>query len=331
MTPLRAFAPLCFVLLVCVVCALTGCRAGTSGSDASESGGAAEDLAAQGSAALSRGDREAALAQFARAIEVNPRLTRAHLGMGDAQRLSGDYAKAESSYSTAAQIEPLNYDAQYLHGLVLHALNRISDAIGAYLRALQLRPESYEANLNVATAYYQGHEHRQALPYALAAVKLRPDDGLSRANLGAVYAALGQDREAVAEYQQAAERMELTPPLLLNLSESLGKLGRYEEMRNALGQLVKTAPSAASFERLGFAQFKLREYDAARASFQGALTIDPDYFPALNGLGVCELNTYVWSERRDAGALERALASLRRSLQLNRNQPKIEELLTRYR
>ncbi|MFN0012295.1 MAG: tetratricopeptide repeat protein [Phycisphaerales bacterium] len=334
MTPLRAFASLCFVLLVCAGCLLTGCRSGDSASDTSatsDSGGAGEDLVAQGSASLSRGDREAALAQFAKAIEVNPRLTRAHLGMGDVQRLSGDYAKAESSYSTAAQIEPLNYDAQYLHGLVLHALNRISDAIGAYLRALQIRPESYEANLNVATAYYQGNEHRQALPYALTAVKLKPDDGLSRANLGAVYAALGQDREAVAEYQQAAERMELTPPLLLNLSESLGRLGRYEEMRNALSQLVKTAPSAASFERLGFAQFKLREYDAARSSFQGALTIDPDYFPALNGLGVCELNTYVWSERRDSAALDRALTSLRRSLQLNRNQPKIEELLTRYR
>lgn len=328
MTPLRAFASLCLVSLLCALFALAGC--GTTDSHTATSQSESDSLT-RGESALARGDREAALAEFARAIEINPQLTRAHLGMGDAHRLAGDYTKAETSYATAAQIEPLNFDAQYLHGLVLHALNRLTDAIGAYLRAIQIRPENYEANLNLATAYYQAGEFRQAMPYSQSAVKLKPDDGAARANLGAVYAALGMDREAVAEYQQAAEHMELKPPLLLNLSESLGRLGRYEEMRNALDQLVKTTPSAAAHERLGFARFKLREYEGAAASFQASLAIDPDYFPALNGLGVCELNTYVWSQRHDAGALERALANLRRSLQLNRNQPKIEELLTRYR
>lgn len=328
MTLSRALGTLCLLPLLCGLLALGGCRTADSHTATSEADSA---LLARGESALARGDREAALAEFARAIEINPRLTRAHLGMGDAHRLAGDYTKAEANYATAAQIEPLNFDAQYLHGLVLHALNRLTDAISAYLRAIQIRPENYEANLNLATAYYQAGEFRQAVPYSQTAVKLKPDEGAARANLGAVYAALGMDREAVAEYQQAAEHMDLKPPLLLNLSESLGRLGRYEEMRNALDQLVKTAPSAAAHERLGFARFKLREYEGAAASFQAALAIDPDYFPALNGLGVCDLNTYVWSQRHDAAALERALTSLRRSLQLNRNQPKIEELLTRYR
>ncbi len=328
MTLSRSPFHLCVFLALAALLGTPGCRTGGSREAAD---GSAEALADRGQALLLRGDREAALAEFARAIEVNPQLTRAHLGMGDAHRLAGDYGRAEVSYANAARVEPLNFDAQYLHGLVLHALNRMADAIGAYLRALQIRPESYEANLNLATAYYQAGEHRQAMVYSQSAVRLRPDDGPARANLGAVYAALDRHAEAVVEYQQAAEHGDLTPGLLLSLAESLSRLNRYEEMRNAAEQAVKAAPTAAAHERLGYARFKLREYEPAAASFRAALALDPDYFPALNGMGVCELNTYVWSERRDAAALERGLGHLRRSLQLNRNQPRIEELLTRYR
>lgn len=291
----------------------------------------AEDLVMAGDAAIMRGDREAALRQFALAIEVNPRLTRAHMGMGDLYRLDGDFEKAEKSYNNAASVEPANFDAQYFHGLMLHLLNRFSEAISAYLRALRLRPDNFEANLNLATAYYQLNEPSQALPFAESAVKINPRSGAARLNLGVVYAGLDRHRDAVAEYQQAAELMDLTPQLLLNLADSLGRLQRYEEMRNTLDQLIKSQPSAAAFERQGFALFRLTQYADARAAFEQSLQLDPNYFPALNGLGVSELNTFLWSDRKDNAAKERALAALRRSLAISRNQPRIEELLTRYK
>ena len=133
------------------------------------------------------------------------------------------------------------------------------------------------------------------------------------------------------EYQQAAEVMALSGPLLTNLAESLARLERYEEARNTLTQLIKTSPSAAAHERLGFCLFKLRRYDEAKAQFERALALDADYYPALNGLGVCELNTWLWSERKDGAARERALQALRRSIQISRSQPRIEELLSRYK
>lgn len=292
---------------------------------------AAEDLTLAGEAAAARGDLEAALQQFARAIEVNPRFTRAHLGMADLYRVEGDYQKAERSYGTAAALEPTSFDAQFGHGLMLHVLDRLAEAVGAYLRALRVRPNDFRANLNLSTAYYQLGESAQALPFAEGAVRLRPEDGAARLNLGVVLASLGRDTEAVAEYQQAAELMELTPALLTNLADSLGRLKRYDEMRNALDELVKSAPSPAAHERLGFACFKLRDYPAAMANFREALRLDPDYFPALNGVGVCELNTWLWSDRKDDAARQRAVDALRRSLQISRNQPQIEEMLTRYR
>lgn len=283
----------------------------------------AEQLKAQG-------DRDAAIREFIAAIQENPTLTRAHLGLADIYREAGDYAVAERGYRRAAEIEPQNFDAQYYHGLMLHVVDRVAESIAAYLRALSIRPDDFQTTVNLATAYYQLSENRQALPFAEKAVKLNPKDGPARYTLGAVYAELGRHSEAVIELQQATESMELSPPLLLALGKSLGRLERWDEMRNALEQSTKMAPDKEGFERLGFAQFKLREFAASAASFQRSLAIDPNYFPALNGLGVGELNTWITSDRNDEQARGRGLNALRRSLAINRNQPRIEELLARY-
>jgi len=290
----------------------------------------AEVYLVAGEMAVRDGDTDRALAAFARAIEVNPRLTSAHMGMADIYRMRTDYARAEESYSSAARTQPRNFDAQYYHGLMLHLLERVTDAVQAYLRALAVKPDDFRANLNLATAYYQLDENSLAMPYAKRAVELMPRDGPARFNLGAVYAATGDHRAAVQEYQQAAELMELTPGLLMNLAESLGKLDRFEEMSNALEQVNKGEPSAASWERLGFARFKMAKYDEARAAFDKALEIDKDYYPALNGRGVGLLNAWIWSGRADNSARQDGLAALRRSLQIRRDQHQIIDLLTRY-
>lgn len=282
-------------------------------------------------AAVRAGDKAKALEAFGRAIEVNPTLTAAHMGMADLYRMDGDFSKAEVGYRDAARTEPRNFDAQYFHGLMLHVLNRVSDAIQAYLRALSVRPDDFNANLNVGAAYYQLAEYGQALPFALKATRLESRNGAARFSLGAIYAGLGRHQEAIGEYEQALDNnAELPAKLLLNLSASYGALQRFAEMRNTLERLIKIEPSPAAFERLGFARFRLEDMPQAIAAYSEALKLDKDYFPALNGLGVCELNTYLWSDRTDSGARERALTSLRRSLQITRNQPRVEELLRRY-
>ncbi len=325
------------VALAVLVTALTGC-AWFGGRETARSAApvvadpsVADRWVRSAEGAYASGDRERALRELARAIEINPQLTTAHMAMGDIYRTERNYDSAERSYRRAAELEPGNFEAQYHHGLMLHLLERVSEAIGAYLRALNVRPEDFQANLNIATAYFQLGEYEQSLPFAQRATRLRPRDGSARFNLGAVYAGLDRHTDAVVEYQQATELMDLTPRLLLNLGESLGRLGRWTEMRNTLDQLIKTNPSPAAWERLGFALFRLERYDEAKAAFEASLRMDADYFPALNGLGICELNNYIWSDKTDLAAKDRALDLLRRSLRMNRDQPRIEELITRYR
>lgn len=289
-----------------------------------------ESLLTSGEGAMRRGDRQRALAELTRAIEINPTLTRAHLNIADIHRSEGDFALAEASYRRAAEIEPQNFDAQYYDGLMLHVLDRLAEAVRAYLRALAIRPNDFEANLKLAGAYYQLDETPQAVEYARRAVKLKPDNGQARYQLGAVYAAMNDHESAVREYQQAAELVPLTPELLLNLAESYGRLSRFTEMLNTLTQVVKSDASAAAYERMGFAHWRLEQFDLAHADFENSLRVDPDYFPALNGLGVSYLRRWKDSDEKDSASRVEGVRLLRRSMQIKSDQPKVLDLLSRY-
>ncbi len=277
------------------------------------------------------GDIQAALAELERAIAINPRFTPALLEAGDLHFEMGEVALAERSYAAAARSEPRNYDAQYRHASALASLGRPNEAVRAYLRALAVRPNAFDAVLGLSRVHLETGAADQSLPYAERASRSRPRSGEARMHLGTVYAALERHEDAVIEYRQAAELLpKPAPGLLLNMAESFSRLGRYAEMVGALNEVVVAEPSPVAFERLGSGLFRLRRYDDSLGAFQSSADLDPTYTPALNGIAVCELNNYLWSGKEDGAARERAVDAMRRSLRLDRSQPKIVELLRRY-
>jgi tetratricopeptide (TPR) repeat protein len=291
---------------------------------------AGADAMAKGRTLAQQGLEAEALLQFEAAIEKNPLLTAAYMGSGELHYKKGDLPKAEERFGKAALIEPSNFDAQYWHALVLQELKKFDESIRAYLRALSLRPDDIKANSNLSAAYLQAGEPKQALPYAQRAVQIAPNDASARINLGAIYATLGQHENAITEYQQAAELTELSPQLLLNLADSYGRVRRYEEMVGTLEQVIKLEPSAVAYERLGSGLFRLADYEGALEAFQQSTTLDENHYPAFNGVGVCLLRRWVVSGQDDTASREEALRALRKSLQIDRNQPRVLELVGRY-
>lgn len=327
LTPKRAIRLALTGSLLLGVGVVAGCRSESGGIGARAEAREHVQLAIE---AQNEGRYEDALRELQRAIAVNPTLTTAHLELGDVYRLTGDYVAAERSYRRAAELEPGNFDAQFNHGVSLQVLGRLVDAVRAYIVALQIEPYDADANLNLATAYLQLGEANSALPYARRAVAIEPQSGPARVNLGAILAGLDRNEEAIIEYQAAAERMDLTAPLLLNLADSLGKVGRYREMATTLTQLVEMEPSAQAYERLGFAEFRMNNYDEALVAFREAVIRDPSHYPALNGVGVCLLNDWLLSGQSNHEAYQEAINSLRRSVRINGSQPRVIDLLARY-
>ena len=277
------------------------------------------------------GDIRAALAELERAIAFNPRFTPALLEAGDLHAERGEPELAERSYAAAARAEPRNYDAQFRHAAALRQLGRTDEATRAYLRALAVRPNDFDASIGLSAAYLEAGNPEQALPYAQRATQSRPRSGEARQQLGTVLAALDRHEEAVVEFRQAAELLpKPAPGLLLNMAESFNRLGRFAEMVGALSEVVAAEPTPVAYERLGSGLFRLRRYEESLAAFAGAVALDANYAPALNGVAVCELNNYLWSGKSDGPARVRAVEAMRQSLRTDPSQPRIVELLRRY-
>lgn len=333
MTPRSATAAACLSAALLIGPGLVGCRSGTGGAGTvgrETNGSRAMEAVDLGARLRDEGLLDQALREFERAIEINPTMTQAYMGAGDIYRERGDFQAAEVRYADAVRTSPGEFDPNYWHGYALQMLNRVTEAVRAYLRALSIRPEDFNANLNLATAYLQLGENAQAVIYAERAVRIRPNDGAARVNLGAAYANADRHGEALTQYEAAAEMMPMTPELLLNLAESQGKVGAYAEMAGTMREVIRRSPSALAHERLGSALFRLGSYDESLAAFREATRLDDRHYPAWNGIGVSLLNRYLWSQRTDLVALDDARNALRRSLQIERNQPRIAELLTRY-
>lgn len=309
---------------------LTACASGPSPQKQAKQQ-AATDAADQAVAHIRLGDPEAALAEFERAIQLNPLLTRAYIGAGDQYRELGDPAKADEKFIQAVRLDPNNPRIHFKRGQVLQMLGRVSDSIRAYLTSLELDPTDPVANINVSVAYMQAEEPSRARPFAERAVFLDPNSAPARINLGSIYAAMDEHRDAVDEYQQAAELVDpISPELLVNLAESLRALGEDSQVVNVLDQLLRSNESALAWERRGAAMFRLGDYDGAAVSFERAIEMDPEHYPAFNGLAVLRLNQFLQSDNTDTTALQQALEHFRKSLQIEPRQPRARELLSRF-
>lgn len=279
------------------------------------------------------GQLDAALTEFNRVLEDNPNSVDAVLGIGSVQHAREQYVPARDTYTRAVEMDGNRYDARYYLGLMQQVLGETGEAIAQYRKALELNPDDPNTHRDLATAYLQVGRPDLSLPHAEAAVRLDAGSQPAWCNLAATYSILGRHEDALRCYRTATEIADLDAPVLLGLGDTHLKLKNFQRAVNTLAELVRRFPSAVAHERLGYALFRIYEFETSSQHFRTALAYNPDETAALNGLGACLLTEYMALEnkrRRGRDKLNEALAAWRRSLRLNPNQPQIVDLLSRY-
>ena len=291
-----------------------------------------EALLQQGHAYLDQGLTDSALAAFGLALEVDPDLVDAHMGMAGVFRIYGNYEVASRSYERAADLAPNSFEARYGHGWMQHLLGNIAQAVESYLRALSIQPNHFDANLHLGVAYLQLDKPKLALPYAKRAADMNGESLDAWVNLATAYSLSNENDLAIGAYHQAIELDGITEPIMLGLANAHIRLGRFEQAVIVLETLTGQGESVSAvvYQRLGYAKFKLRHFSEALDSFRQAVSLDGDDSTSLNGVGVCLMAQYIESDRATKVQRDDALLAWRRSLQLRPEQPHIMNLLTRY-
>jgi len=133
-----------------------------------------------------------------RAVQANDRLPAVYVMLG---RIHSDAQKelALQEFQRALQLEPRNADALLGMAGVYESVGRVKDAEETYQEAAALRPDYWGGHQEVARFYFRTRQYDKAVEEFRRVVELTPDNAQAHSGLGAAFLGMARFDEAAAE------------------------------------------------------------------------------------------------------------------------------------
>ncbi len=176
------------------------------------------------------------------AVPLNPDDPEAHLLLADALVAAGDLGAAERSLEAAIEFVEPSAEIQLTLGSTRARMGDLQGAARAFEDSLALEPESEYAHSGLAQVQLGMNDTRRAREHALAA--LAGDPTMPRAHfvLAEVARREGDIEVAASEYEAELANDPGHVVARFNLAMAYREIGRTEDERVALGELVRRAP-----------------------------------------------------------------------------------------
>ncbi|ANP47550.1 hypothetical protein ATE48_17390 [Candidatus Viadribacter manganicus] len=161
----------------------------------------------RGNAHSAQGDNARAIADYDQAIGLNPQDVDAFYNRGIAHGAQGDNARAIADYDQAIRLNPQNADAFYNRGNAYSAQGNYARAIADYDQVILLNPQDAEAfNTRCWTRALWGRQLDLALADCNSSLRIRSNDPHTLDTRGLVYLRSGAFHAALADYDAALRR-----------------------------------------------------------------------------------------------------------------------------
>jgi tetratricopeptide (TPR) repeat protein len=237
----------------------------------------------RGTARIDRGrDLEGAVGDFTKALELNPRLVPAYIGRGRCRFLAGDANAALSDFSAAIELDPSAAPAYHLRGAARFQQRDLDAAIADLSKAQELDPGLAE---NASALLADAYSSRSA----------------SRA-----------DRDLEGAIADASRAIELNPrhdSAYRNRSFARNRKGDFEGAIADATRAIELDPSRPdAHNNRGAARANKGDLEGAIADCTRAIELDPQFAEAYRNRG---------SARGAKGDLDGAIADLSRAIELN--------------
>ncbi|MGH9533356.1 MAG: tetratricopeptide repeat protein [Terriglobales bacterium] len=145
-----------------------------------------------------------AIAEYQRAVAMDPKLPLAHLWLAEAQLLSGQSAAALKNFEAEYALDRTNYETNFYLGF-LYAQQGESAKAEPYLRrAHEMVPGAFQPALQLALVEFHQGQLQPARALLAPAVKAHPKDAQGHVILGEIYYRLHQPK--LGEEQRAMVR-----------------------------------------------------------------------------------------------------------------------------
>jgi tetratricopeptide (TPR) repeat protein len=159
----------------------------------------------RGIAFRAKGDNDSAIADYTKVVELKPRDAVAYNNRGIAFRVKGDNDSAIADHSKAIDIDPELATAYNNRGIAFRAKGDNDGAIADHTKAIDIDPELVSAHYNRALAYRAKGNNDRAIEDATTTIEINPRHAGAYFNRGLAHAAKGNHDRAIADYSKAIE------------------------------------------------------------------------------------------------------------------------------
>jgi tetratricopeptide (TPR) repeat protein len=201
---------------------------------------------------------QSAIADYTKAIELNPNVASSYLWRGIARSSLQDYQGAMADLNKAIELDPQNAYAYNRRATVRTILKDYQNAIADYNKSIALNPQDAFTYYSRGLLYNQVKDYQSAIADFSKTIEMQPD-------FAEAYAYRGITRAWLNDYQSAI---------------------------TDVNRAIELQPNAVSnyFFR-GVVYHKKGDRDAALSDYQTALNKDENFIPAINNIGLIEYET----------------------------------------
>ena len=234
----------------------------------------AQDLYARGRKFGGAGRFPEAIADFEKAMELDPRSSSAYSGRGAVRLSQNDLPRAREDYEKAVSLDDRNAEAHFGLGALALRAGRPADAVAELTRAIYLRPPTSRMLSLRAEAYRKTAELDRALSDADEAVRVDPKDLSARYERMQIYVGRHDDTRALAEADVMVATAPDNPLVHVYRGVVLSRLERRAEADAAFAASIKIKPTIYAY--LTWAAQRPKSDVAARlADIDAAEKLDP--------------------------------------------------------
>ena len=217
-----------------------------------------------------------------------------HNAQGVTHAKTGQYDLAIADFNRALELDPDYAEAYCNRGITYDSKGEYERAIKDYNTAIELNPDFAEAYNNRGMAYGENGEHDQALQDFSQAIELKQNYAIAYSNRGAVYNGKGERDQAIRNCNIAIG----IDPNYAEPYNNRGTAYRNKgEVDLAIQDYTKAIELKQNFAKAhynrGIAYYEKREIDLAIEDYTKAIELSPQLAPPYNNRG------NIYSEKED--------------------------------
>ena len=143
-----------------------------------------------------------AIEAYERAIAIRPHYADAHVGLGDAMAGKGENEAAIAHYQKALSLDPLNARVQFALGKIYYSEKGLYyEAVSAYKKAIDLDQSFLEARMGLGEIYEDKGLYKDAVAEYKKVIEVEPKHTAAHYNLAMAYEKL-DPHEAIAQWER---------------------------------------------------------------------------------------------------------------------------------